>query len=438
MDPRIKSGDDVERYGAEPLTDTEFASLIARLAPFGSPPKLGLAVSGGADSMAMAVLAADWAKSQGGAAIAFIVDHGLRPGSAQEAATAAAALRRLGIAATILTLTDLDARSAMPARARMARFAAIEAACMDAGIIDLLLAHHAADQAETVIMRSLRGSGPAGLAGMAAVSETARLRILRPLLTVAAGRLRATLDARGVGWAEDPTNVDGRFTRARLRAARGDRQGDGPATRALSAAACADGRARAAGEAAAANWIAAHATIRPEGFALLPRCPWPIDALAAVLRMISGAQHLPATDALTPVIADPAGAIGGGICIAGVRLLPAGRLGPGFLLCREAAAIAGPMAATSAANWDGRFRRPGTCPALPDETIAALGADAARLRDWSTLPSVVLESLPAYRSAEWTLIAVPSLGWPTPEMVVPRRMLFHPARPAAGATFAAS
>jgi tRNA(Ile)-lysidine synthase len=423
---------------AEPLTAPDFAALIQRLAPFGSPPKLGLAVSGGADSMAMAVLAADWAKSQGGAAIAFIVDHGLRPDSAQEAATAAATLRRMGIAATILTLTDLDAGSAMPARARTARFAAIEAASMDAGIIDLLLAHHAADQAETVIMRSLRGSGPAGLAGMAAVSETPRLRILRPLLTVAPGRLRATLRARGIGWAEDPTNADGRFTRARLRAARGDRQGDGPATRALSAAARADGIARAAAEAAAAHWLATHATIRPEGFALLPPCPWPIDALAALLRMISGNHHLPATEALTPIVADPAGAIGGGICIAGVRLRPAGRLGPGFLLCREAAAMAGPMAATPAAVWDGRFRRPASTAGLAGETIGALGADAALMRDCSTLPSVVLETLPAYRSAQWTLIAVPSLGWPTPEMVLPRRMLFHPTQPAAGAAFAPS
>jgi len=415
---------------------TEFATLLARLGPFGTPPSLGLAVSGGADSMAMAVLAADWASARGGEATAFIVDHGLRRDSALEAANAAATLGRLGIPATVLTLTDLAAGSAMPARARAARFAAIEAACMEAGIIDLLLAHHAGDQAETVIMRSLRGSGAAGLAGMAGLSETARLRLLRPLLSVPPGRLRATLRARSIGWAEDPTNHDTGFTRARLRAARRDIDGDGPATRALVAAARADGVARATAETEAAAWLAAHATIRPEGFALLPPGAWRADAVAALLRMIAGADHLPRPTTITHLAADPAATIRGGICIAGVRLLPAGRLGPGFLLCREAAAVADPVPATAGARWDGRFRRPAAMPDLPGETIAALGADAARLRDWSSLPSVVLATLPAYRSAQWSLIAVPSLGWPNPAVTGPRQALFHPARPIAGAPFA--
>jgi tRNA(Ile)-lysidine synthase len=385
----------------------------------------------------MAVLAADWARAEGGSVLALIVDHGLRAGSAAEAAEAAGTLGGLGIPARVLTLTDLAAGVGLPARARAARFAALERACEDAGILDLLLAHHAADQAETVLMRQLRGSGPDGLAGMAAVSETSAIRLLRPLLGMAPGRLRATLAARGLAWAEDPTNADSRFTRARLRAARGDRAGAGPATRALAAAAAADARRRAAAEAAAATWLAKAVMIRPEGFACLPGGAWPPAALSALVRMITGADHPPPPEAIAAIAAAPAEVIGGGICLAGARLRPAGRLGPGFLIAREAAAMAGPVAAVAGATWDGRFRRPHGLPDLPGETIGALGAEARRLRNMTDLPAMVLETLPAYRSAQARLIAIPALNWPDRETVSARKLLFHPRRPAGGAAFSA-
>ena len=73
-------------------------------------------------------------------------------------------------------------------------------ACRAEGILHLLLGHHAADQAETVITRALAGSGPAGLAGMASVVETTFVRLIRPLLSVPAIRLRETLELLGIGW----------------------------------------------------------------------------------------------------------------------------------------------------------------------------------------------------------------------------------------------
>jgi tRNA(Ile)-lysidine synthase len=384
------------------------------------------------------VLAADWAQAEGGTALGFIVDHGLRAGSGAEAATAEATLTALGIPARVLTLTDLGPGPGMPARARTARLAALAAACAEAGIIDLLLAHHAADQAETVLMRQLRGSGPAGLAGMAAISETASLRLLRPLLGVAPGRLRAVLRARGLGWAEDPTNADRRLTRARLRAARGDGAGTGPATRALAEAAAADGAARRETEAATAAWIAAGVTLRPEGFAILPEGVWPAEALAVLLRMVAGAAHLPPPGAVAEIARAPAAAISGGLCLGGARLLPAGRLGPGFLICREAAAMASAVPAAAGASWDGRFRRPADQPALPGESIAALGAEARRFRDISDLPAVVLETLPAYRSSAGALVAVPALAWPHVAASLVRALLFHPPRPATAGFVAAA
>jgi tRNA(Ile)-lysidine synthase len=392
-------------------------------------------VSGGSDSLALALLAANWARREGGAVHAFIVDHGLRTDSQAEAAEAAASLARLDIPARILTLDDLRPGSSLPERARAARLAVLEAGCREAGIIDLLLGHHAADQAETVIMRQLRGSGRAGLAGMAAITETASVRLLRPLLGVAPGRLKATLASRGLGWAEDPTNRDGRFTRARLRTARADGGGRGPATRALSAAASAHGRARAASDHGLADWLAAAVTIRPEGFALLPAGAWPPEALATLLRMITGAAYLPRPHAIAAVAAQPGQAIGGGICLGGARLRPAGRMGPGFLICREAAVMAGPVPAMAGAGWDGRFRRPAAQPDLPGEVIGALGAEASRFRGMSDLPAVVLETLPGFHTSDGDLIALPALMWPDPETVAVRRLLFHPRRPALGSAF---
>ncbi len=381
------------------------------------------------------MLAADWARAAGGTVLALIVDHGLRQNAAAEASAAAATLRGLGIPARILTLHDLPPGAGLPARARAARLAALESACREAGIIDLLLGHHAADQAETVIMRQLRGSGPAGLAGMAAISETAALRLLRPLLGTAPGRLRAVLMARGLSWAEDPTNADSRFTRARIRTARADAAGEGAATRAFAAAASADGRARQAAECEVAAWLAAAVTIRPEGFALLPESVWPPAALAALLRMITGGAYPPSPEAIAGIAAAPAAAIGGGICLGGALLRPAGRLGRGFLICREPAAMAGAVAAEADACWDGRFRRRAGGPDLPGETIGPLGAEARRFRHMSALPKLVLETLPAYRLEDGALIALPALIWPDPQTVWPRQVLFHPRRPAAGAAF---
>ena len=111
-------------------------------------------------------------------------------------------------------------RAGLQAAARAARYRLLRDECRRRGILHLLLAHHADDQAETVIMRAARQSGADGLAGMAALVEQPEVRLLRPLLAVPRARLTATLLARGVRWLDDPSNLDPRFERARLRAGR--------------------------------------------------------------------------------------------------------------------------------------------------------------------------------------------------------------------------
>ncbi len=215
------------------------------LGPFEPTPRIAAAVSGGADSMALALLADAWARERGGSLLALVVDHGLRAESRNEAAAAAARLGSLGIATQLLTIEGLSRGPGLAERARSARFAVLAAACASAGILHLLLGHHAGDQAETLLIRSLGGSGPAGLAGMAPLVETTRLRLLRPLLAMAPARLRATLVSAGVAWIEDPSNADATALRPRLRLLRRDRDGEGAATAALLAAAVASGRSRA-------------------------------------------------------------------------------------------------------------------------------------------------------------------------------------------------
>jgi tRNA(Ile)-lysidine synthase len=195
----------------------EFAELMARFGPFEAQPLLAVAVSGGRDSLALALLAHDWAAARQGRVLALIVDHGLRPESGAEARTTLERLGRLGIAGEILSWTGPKPAAGLQRAARDARYRLLFAACRRHGILHLLVAHHAGDQAETVAMRAARRSGPDGLAGMAAVVEHRDARLLRPLLGMSRDRLTATLRDRAVAWVDDPSNDDRRFERVRVR-----------------------------------------------------------------------------------------------------------------------------------------------------------------------------------------------------------------------------
>ncbi len=387
-----------------PLSAAEFAQLMAPLGPFGPAPRLAVAVSGGADSMALALLAAGWAAEREGAISGLVVDHGLRPGSAEEAALACARLAGRGVAPLLLTLRDLRRGAGLAERARHARYAALRRACAGAGILHLLLGHHAADQAETMAIRELSRSGPAGLAGMAALVETPEMRLLRPLLPVPPGRLRATLRALGAEWSEDPSNRDMTALRTRLRAQHDDPDGCGPAIRDAWCATARHGRARETCETAVAGTLARRARIYPEGFSLLTHGPIAPPALAALLRLAAGRGYPVPAAQVARLARHP-----GPATLGGARVMAAGRLSPGnWLLLREEAAMAPPVAARPDVVWDHRFRLHGDLP--PSATIGALAGDAAGLRRHSHLPASVLRTLPAIRVAG-ELVGVPHLRY---------------------------
>ena len=199
------------------LEQEEFNQLIEPLGPWGPDrpqmPPIAVAVSGGADSLCLCLLASRWRSN----VIALIVDHGLRHNSAEEAKFVAQQLRDLSIPSKILTLEKLNPGSAIEERARIARYQALFSACCELGCVDLLLGHHAGDQAETVLMRIRAGSGEDGLAAMAQITELPEIRLVRPLLTIAPQRLRATLRKENISWVEDPSNQDQHIQRNRLR-----------------------------------------------------------------------------------------------------------------------------------------------------------------------------------------------------------------------------
>ena len=205
--------------GERPLDAASFAELMAPFEPFEREPVLAVAVSGGRDSLALALLAQDWVRARDGRVVAMIVDHGLRPEAPREAAVTLALVEAQGGEGIVLRWAGTKPKAGLQAAARAARYRLLREECRRRGILHLLVAHHAEDQVETVAMRAARDSGPDGLAGMAAQLESADLRLLRPLLGIGRSRLTATLLVRGLRWIDDPSNADPRFERARLRAA---------------------------------------------------------------------------------------------------------------------------------------------------------------------------------------------------------------------------
>ena len=176
-----------------------------------------LAVSGGADRMAMAHAFAAWRRRAPGPAVrALVVDHGLRPESGGEAAKVRGWLRDAGIDASVAAVGEAPPRGGIQAWARERRYRLLarEAAPRDAAVVT---AHHRGDQAETVLMRSRRRSGLAGLAGMARKSTMAGVRLYRPFLDLDRGTLAAALDGAGIPTVDDPSNRDPRFERVRVR-----------------------------------------------------------------------------------------------------------------------------------------------------------------------------------------------------------------------------
>ncbi len=191
-----------------------FKAALDRLWPEGGT--LGLAVSGGPDSLAMLLLAE--AAIPGQLEVA-TVDHGLRPASADECAMVARVCAERRIGCDVLPVTV--ERGNLQASARAARYTALARWAPERGLSAIATAHHADDQAETILMRLNRGGGVAGLAGVRGRGTLpgSDIRLIRPVLGFRRAELAHVVERAGFAAANDPSNADARFDRVRLRQA---------------------------------------------------------------------------------------------------------------------------------------------------------------------------------------------------------------------------
>lgn len=204
------------RPGLDPAVAEVRRAVRAALEPLAAGSTVVVALSGGADSLALAAAAAFEAPKLGLTAVAVTVDHGLQEGSADAASGAAAHAGQLGLDARIVRAV-VDAGGGPEAAAREARYEALREAASALHAVAILTGHTLDDQAETVLLGLARGSGAASLQGMAAAGDLGGVALLRPLLEVRRATTRAACAPEGLDPWDDPHNADPRFARVRVR-----------------------------------------------------------------------------------------------------------------------------------------------------------------------------------------------------------------------------
>lgn len=320
----------------------DLASLVALVgasyAAAGRPARVLLALSGGADSVALLHVLARLREREGFALSAVHVHHGLRREADGDAAFVQALCADMHVAATVVRVRVAPGN--LEAQARDVRYRALRAQAQAVGADVIALAHQADDQAETILMHWMRGAGAQGLAGM---RECAR-GLWRPLLTVTRAEILAVLGEIGARWREDATNQDPALTRNALRlqvlpALRALRPGfETSVARAARLMAMeedwADAQTRA--------WLGAHASLHPAcPFLLTEPCQALMPALARRAVRLLCAQagiepDMDTTDRVTALLGQPRGSVnlpqGGRALRAGRRLYVLARARPPFPL----------------------------------------------------------------------------------------------------------
>ncbi len=427
-----------------PVDPEHFAARLTALGGFERRPHLAVAVSGGPDSLALALLSDAWAKTCGGRITALVVDHGLRSESASEAAGAIDLLRARGMAAALLRWDGPYPSANLQAEARAARYRLLEAWCARNQVLHLLIGQHRDDQIETLLQRLDRGSGIDGLAGVAPVSYRDFGRLLRPLLDVPKADLIATCRQADLAWVEDPGNRSDRFARSRLRGVLA-RSLDTPPAR-LAAAASHVARARAALEQATADLLARTHALDPAGFAWLDAGPLRaapeeilLRALSAAAASVAGAAHPPRLDRLERLAARLLSAERVAGTFGGCRWTPAE--GDRWLITREVAAI-GPAAPVEKTTiWDDRFHLSGGWAGLTVRAFDAGLQAEAKSRGWvpprvNRTPRAAWAGLPTLCDLDG-LVAIPHLHYcrsmEEAGKVARIAIVFHPRQPFANA-----
>jgi tRNA(Ile)-lysidine synthase len=367
------------------------------------PDLIGVAVSGGSDSLALLYAAVAW----GGPAVeAVTVDHGLRPEAAGEARHVADLCEGLGVPHHVLCWDGWDGKGNLQDHARKNRYSLIADLARDRGLDAVALGHTMDDQAETFLMRLSRRAGVDGLGTMASSFDRYGVRFDRPFLMERRADLRAYLEAQGVKWVDDPSNEDEGFDRVKARKAL--------ETLGIDAVVLFDvsQNMRAASNALghfAWQFALDHARV-VEGDVIfdrarLNRLPPELHRrlLAGALKWVASAEYPPRRDALIDV--EAACYLPKNATLHGCRILVSDMT---VRVVREHAAVASLRCATDQI-WDNRWLLEG--PNGPDLEIRALGDAVMSCPDWrdTGMPRASLLASPAVFRGE-TLVAAPVAG----------------------------
>jgi tRNA(Ile)-lysidine synthase len=416
----------------EVIDDQEAAVLFSR--HLTGNPSLVLAVSGGADSMALMRLVARWQaglepRSRSDVHVV-TVDHALRPEAAAEADFVMEEAALLGLPAQKLRWDGPHPKTGVPAAAREARYRLMADVCRPLQAV-LVTAHTLDDQAETLVMALARGAGVDGLSAMQSKTELNGLSIVRPFLEIARARLHATLSRAGASWVEDPTNRDAAYERVRVRDALKLLEQEGVSHSDLARSSRRLSRARAA-LAHAADALMRNAVIHEvSGFARIMREPffWAPDeiqlrCLLATIKTYGGgmAQSLAGAEGLLGWM--QAGT-GKARTFAGCRIV---RRSAEFVIGREGERISeAPVQIEPGqfvADWDQRYRVSAGREADPVELMVLRDVDENLLPDRpATVPDFVWQGLPVAIAAGNQVI-MPGEG-PQPGSQDQQNVVFH-------------
>ena len=399
------------------LTATDFSRRLAKLSGISKnmPAHFALAVSGGADSLALLALAAkvtnpNWRFS------VLTVNHGLRAAAAKETRYVAKLARAHG-----LKVKTLDWQGAAPTRdiqaaAREIRYQLMTDWCQQKSCTALVVAHHLEDQAETFLLRLARGSGLDGLSAMQSCSVHHGVRLLRPFLDMPRARLHATTQKAGFAPVDDPSNHDDRFARVRMRQVMAALAAEGLSAARLSETAARLQSARAALDEITGQALADFVTQDAYGTVYVDRTafkklPEEVTRRLMARLLTSQSAYLSASLSFYPPRAERVAAVL--TDIKSNRL--AGRTLNGFLLrlrrsqlviCREPQAAAKHsvrLAPGAACRWDDRFDVKWHKKTGFSVNLSALGKDGVQgLRDRGIVlpkqvPAATLAALPALR-----------------------------------------
>lgn len=376
------------------------------------PEKIGIAVSGGGDSMAMLHLASAWADTAGVEIHVVTVDHGLRAEAALEAQLVAKVAADLGHSHDTLHWKNWDGSGNLQDSARQARYELISEWAAGRGISQVALGHTVDDVAETFVMRLAREAGVDGLAAMKARRLIDGITFVRPILRIERDTLRDFLLRHGHQWVDDPSNDDLKFERVRVRRVMQalDTLGIGRDTLATVAHNLASAREALAWQ----TFMMAKNVVHAEGGCIvIDRKIFRTFHDEIARRLLIHALKWVATTRYGPRRAT-ANRVLGAISQAKVFTLHGCHVGGNedtIRIFREYNAVKDHIVHSSAI-WDNRWKLVG--PAVPGACLRALGTEGLRqCRNWreTNLTAEILMATPALWRGD-VLIAAPLAGQP--------------------------